>query len=126
MTEKKDFLYETRAINEDGVDGYAYVGRKDGLRVVVSSPLNELPGTNPEELLGLSLSTCFNSTVHALLKEDGLTNRSKVEVPVRLKKEPEAPGYFFEVTVQAAIEGLAIREAKEIIEQASEIGRAHV
>lgn len=115
----KDYLYETKAINKSGVNGYAYVDREDGLRVVLSSPLSDAPGTNPEELLGLSLSTCFNSTIKAIFKEKKLTNQSRVEVPVQLKKEADGSGYFFEVEVHAAIEGLSQKEAEKIVELAS-------
>lgn len=108
-------LYETRAVNEDGVNGTSYVDRKDGLSVVVSSPLSESLGTNPEELLGLSLSTCFNSTIRAILKEQGKNNQSKVEVPVQMKEETEEKGYYFDVQVEAAVEGVPLEEAEEII-----------
>lgn len=108
-------LYETRGVNEDGVNGTSYVDRKDGLSVVVSSPLSESPGTNPEELLGLSLSTCFNSTIQAILKDKGKTNQSKVEVPVQMKEETKEKGYYFDVQVEAAVEGVSLEEAEEII-----------
>lgn len=119
MTSNEKFLYETSAINKDGVNGASYIDRKDGLKVTVSSPLNDSPGTNPEELLGLSLSTCFNATIHAMLKDQNLTNQSKVEVPVQLKKEPNEPGYYFEVEVRASIEDLPIEQAADIIELSS-------
>lgn len=117
MTNQND-LYKTNAINKDGVNGYAYVDREDGLSVVVSSPLNNRPGTNPEELLGLSLSTCFNSTIKAILKEKNLKNQSRVNVPVALRNEPEEVGYYFNVEVLAAIEGLSMEKAEEIVELA--------
>lgn len=109
-------LYQTQAINTDGVDGYSYVDRKEGMRVIVSNPLNDAPGTNPEELLGLSLSTCFNATIHSVLKDKDLYNQSRVTVPVQLKKEQNQPGYYFKVEVHAAIDGLAPEEAKQIVE----------
>jgi len=81
-------LYHSTAVNGEGVRGTAYIDRKDGMSVVVSSPVSEQPGTNPEELLELSLSTCFNSTIRAILKEQEKTNKSKVSVPVHLKTVP--------------------------------------
>ncbi|WP_205617857.1 OsmC family protein [Atopococcus tabaci] len=107
-------LYETTAVNEDGVSGVAYIDRKDGLRVIVSSPTSEEPGTNPEELLGLSLSTCFNATIQSLLKARGMDRRSKVIVPIQLKREPSGVGYYFDVEIVASIEGLPIEEAEKI------------
>lgn len=114
----EESLYETTAVNVDGVGGTAYVDRKDGMRVVVSNPLSDAPGSNPEELLGLSLSTCFNSTLHSILKEQGKTNRSKVSVPVQMKEEPSEKGYYFKVEIQAAIEGASQAEAERITEAA--------
>lgn len=119
MSKNEEYLYKTSAVNEDGVNGYSYVDRPDGLRVVVSSPLNDEPGTNPEELLGLALSTCFNATIQSILKEYRMSNKSKVEIPVELRKEKAEPGYYFDVEVHAAIEGLSVDDAKEIIEISS-------
>lgn len=34
---KKDYLYETIAVNKDGVNGETYINKEDGLRVKVSS-----------------------------------------------------------------------------------------
>ncbi len=111
----KNFLYESTAVNEEGVNGQAYIKNENGLRVTVSSPLNKEPGTNPEELLGLSLSTCFHATLKAILKEQQIKTNSRVEVPVQLKKEIDQSGYYFEVTVQVAIENLDSQETSEII-----------
>lgn len=41
-------LYTTEAINDEGLEGHAYV--PDGLKVQTSSPMNDHPGTNPEQL----------------------------------------------------------------------------
>ena len=119
MSKNEEYLYNTSAVNKDGMNGYSYVDRPDGLRVVVSSPLNDDPGTNPEELLGLALSTCFNATIQAVLKEYRMTNKSKVEIPVELRKDPIAPGYYFNVEIHASIEGFSVDDAKEIIEISS-------
>lgn len=116
---KKEYLYKTTAVNTDGVNGYAYIDEEDGMRVEVSSPLNKQPGTNPEELLGLSLSTCFNSTIKAILKEKNLVNDSRVEVPVQLKIETDDSGYFFDVAIHVAIEGLDSEKADKIVTAAS-------
>lgn len=116
---KKEYLYEATAINTDGVNGHAYINQEGGLNVEVSSPLNKRPGTNPEELLGLSLSTCFNSTIKAILKEEKLANNSRVEVPVQLKREADDSGYFFEVAIHVAIENLEPELANDVMIAAS-------
>ena len=116
---KKDYLYETIAVNKDGVNGETYINKEDGLRVKVSSPLNNQIGTNPEELLGLSLSTCFNSTMKAILKEKKLVNKSRVEVKVQLKKELEGMGFLFDVLILAAIDDLEPEVIEDIVHAAS-------
>jgi organic hydroperoxide reductase OsmC/OhrA len=111
-------LFKTTVVNTEGVDGIAYVDRKDGLRVVTSSPLNDLPGTNPEELFGLALTTCLNATIQSLLKARGKENQSKVTSDIHLKREKNGIGYFFEVNVFAAIEGLSVEDAQTVVESA--------
>lgn len=111
-------LYETSVMNTDGVDGVAFVDRKDGLRVVTSSPLNGSPGTNPEELFGLALTTCLNATIQSLLKARGKDNHSKVTSDIQLKREEDGIGYFFEVAVFASVEGLPLDEAQVLVESA--------
>ena len=116
---KKDYLYETIAVNKDGINGETYINKEDGLSVKVSSPLNNQIGTNPEELLGLSLSTCFNSTIKAILKEKKLVNKSRVEVKVQLKKELEGMGFLFDVLILAAIDDLNPEVIEDIVHAAS-------
>ena len=116
---KKDYLYETIAVNKDGVNGETYINKEDGLSVKVSSPLNNQIGTNPEELLGLSLSTCFNSTIKAILKEKKLVNKNRVEVKVQLKKELEGMGFLFDVLILAAIDDLNPEVIEDIVHAAS-------
>lgn len=111
-----DSLFHTEVVNDKGLNGEAYV-KNEGFSVLTSDPLSDEPGTNPEELLGLSLSTCLNSTIQALLKGRGLANNSRVEVQVDFVKEPKG-GYFFEVLALAHIDDLPLEKAKRIIEAA--------
>lgn len=106
-------LFHTEVVNDQGLDGEAYV-KNDGLSVLTSNPLSDDPGTNPEELLGLSLSTCLNSTIQALLKGRGLEHKSRVEVQVDFVKEPKG-SYFFEVLVLAHIDDLPLEKAERIV-----------
>lgn len=111
-------LYETTVHNTDGVDGVAYVEGDKSLSVVTSSPLNDSPGTNPEELFGLALTTCLNATIESLLKARGLTHKSKVSATIQLKREDSGVGFYFQVAIAAAIENLALEEADKIIQSA--------
>ncbi|NLB99442.1 MAG: OsmC family peroxiredoxin, partial [Lactobacillales bacterium] len=79
----KDALFHTKVVNDAALEGEAYV--VDGLRVLISDPLSNEPGSNPEELFGLAWSTCLNATIQALLKGRGLDAKSRVEVDVSFK-----------------------------------------
>ena len=112
------YLFEATVHNEDGVEGTAYVEGENGLSVTVSSPTSDKPGTNPEELFGLSLTTCLNATIEALLKARGMDNRSRVTARVQLRREESGSGYYFQVYISAAIEGLELDRAKNIVQSA--------
>ena len=58
-------LYHTEVINDAGLNGHARVTLGGDLDVLTSSPLQDDPGTNPEQLLGLALATCLNATIEA-------------------------------------------------------------
>lgn len=111
-------LFETKIVNTDGVDGIAYVDKIDGLRVITSSPLSEAPGTNPEELFGLAMTTCLNATIQSLLKARGFENKSRVESEIQLKREANGIGYFFDVKLFASIEDFDLKEAEKIVDSA--------
>lgn len=108
-------LYETTAVNQDGMNGKSYL--KDGETYTVSSPLSKAEGTNPEELVGLAMSTCFNSTIKAILKEERIESASKVETTVKLHRETEEPGYYFTVDVYLGIEGMNEEKTARYVEK---------
>lgn len=109
-------LYETSAINQDGVKGETFI--KNGKSYPVSSPVSSEPGTNPEELLALAMSTCFNATVKALLKEQRKTVESRTETIVQLYREQETVGYYFDVKVLLGVESYDLNQTQEVLEAA--------
>ncbi|AVK62045.1 dihydroneopterin aldolase [Lactobacillus sp. CBA3605] len=92
-------LYTTQAVNEDGITGQAYV--PSGLAVPVSSPLSANEGSNPEQLVGLALSTCLNATLEAIEAEHHYPHQSKVVTTVQLSRDRF--GYQFWVDAQVTI-----------------------
>lgn len=99
-TMAKDVKYTTWVENEVGIQGVA--GSLDGeLAVTVSSPLKPVAGTNPEQLIGLSLATCLNATLQAEEKRQGLLHESVVRVKVEFG--PDEPGYQFWLTAYVKI-----------------------
>lgn len=113
-------LFHAEMVNENGVEGVAYV-KNDGLEVSLSSPTSPAPGTNPEELFGLSLSTCLNATIQSILKASGNNNKSRVEVQVDFVKEIKKPGYYFNIVALAQIDGLEFKEAEKYIQMAERL-----
>jgi len=109
-------LYHTEIVNDEGLNGTAFV--KDGLEFETSDPLKSTPGTNPEQLFGLSWATCLNATIEALLNGRGLTAKSKVEVHVDFSKEESGRGYFFDLKAFVAIEGLEQEVVEKIAKSA--------
>lgn len=94
-------LYNVILENNNGVNDT--VVSSSGISFDVSSPLNDLPGTNPEELIGSSWATCLNATIKAILQSRGYANvKSRVRVHVTLEKEKI--GYYFTLTAIAAID----------------------
>lgn len=116
MTESKHYIhkYETEAINRDGLNGAAYV--PNGLAVVVSDPLKETPGANPEQLLALSLSTCMAATLEAIEKENGLPHLAEVRVHVSMVKGTS--GLEFLVTARIHIPHMSHDQALDFTQQA--------
>lgn len=108
-------LYETTAVNEDGMNGKSFI--KNGETYTVSSPLSKAEGTNPEELVGLAMSTCFNSTIKAILHEERIESRTKVETTVKLHRETEELGYYFTVDVYLGIEGMNEEEVARYVKK---------
>lgn len=106
-------LYHTEVINKDGLTGYSYVNEPDGLSVKVASPIANTQGTNPEQLLGLSLATCLNATIEAEERRRGFVHQSVVMVEVDLSHD--TVGYQFFVNVKISIPHVTNEEAQDIL-----------
>ena len=106
-------LYTTEAINDEGLEGHAYV--PGGIKVQTSSPMNDHPGTNPEQLLGLSLSTCLEATLEAVEKEHGLPHTGAVRVKVAFIGARAE--YQFLVHAQVMVKGVDLDTAKAFTEE---------
>src|SRR5699024_12343781 len=68
-------LYTTDTYNEEGLAGHAYA--KEGIEVQPSTPLNDNPGTNPEQLTGMSLCTCLVGAMEVIVKEHKVDTQPK-------------------------------------------------
>ncbi|MGY5338558.1 OsmC family protein [Levilactobacillus spicheri] len=97
--EKFPPLYRTVAINDDGLESHSYV--PGGLDAPTSSPLNDRPGANPEQFVGLALSTCLNATLEAIEQRQGLPHTAQVHTIVEFARDYR--GFQFYVTAQVRI-----------------------
>ncbi|MDZ7835587.1 MAG: hypothetical protein U5K84_10055 [Alkalibacterium sp.] len=50
-----------------------------------------------------------------MLKARGMDNRSRVTARVQLRREESGIGYYFQVYISAAIEGLELDRARDIV-----------
>ncbi|KRM95351.1 redox protein, regulator of disulfide bond formation [Liquorilactobacillus aquaticus DSM 21051] len=107
----KKVLYETEAINQDGLNGKAFI--ENGLKIEVSNPRSDSPGTNPEQLLGLSLSTCMNATLQAIERKQGLEHTSEVRVKVTMVQGPT--GLEFIVKARVHIPSVSLKIAESFV-----------
>ncbi len=109
-----DISYHTVAVNDEGLEGTAYI--ENGQEIKTSSPMNNHEGFNPEQLLGLSLSTCLKATLQAIEKEKNLADTAKVHVEVGFLRR-KVPWEFL-VHARIAIPGVSLDEANEMAKSA--------
>lgn len=107
-------LYRTVANNDDGLNSRSYV--PGGLSVTTSSPFSSAQGANPEQFLGLALSTCLNATLEAIEKMRHLPHTSQVHTIVEYARDTR--GFQFYVTAQVRIPGVDQKTALEMTDLA--------
>ncbi|GAX03334.1 OsmC/Ohr family protein [Secundilactobacillus pentosiphilus] len=109
-------LYHTEAVNEKGLSGVSFIRGNEGLALGVSSSLVKGSGTNPEQLVGLAISTCFNATIQIIEQQHHLPHTSVVQTGVdQLKDET---GYKFVVRVQVMMTGVDRDQAQSLVDEA--------
>ncbi|GAA3071248.1 MULTISPECIES: OsmC family protein [Actinomycetes] len=115
-------LYTARVVNDGGTSGH--VRAAGGPSLPTASPFDAVPaegsraGADPEQLLGMTWSTCLNATLEVVLAEAGITARSRVCVEVELHRERSGVGYRFVPRAAAAVEGLRPAQARVHVEAA--------
>lgn len=107
-------LYSTVAINTEGLEGHTYI--PGGISVQTSSPMNNHPGTNPEQLLGMSLATCLKATLAAIENEHHVPQSAEVSVQVAFVGQ--SPTFEFLVHAQIKIPAVDFTTAQAFITEA--------
>ncbi|MGQ4559357.1 OsmC family protein [Levilactobacillus hammesii] len=100
--EKFPPLYRTVAANDAGLESHSYI--PGGLDVLTSHPLNDAPGANPEQFIGLALSTCLNATLEAIEERRDLPHSAQVHTIVELARDTR--GFQFYLTAEVKIPGV--------------------
>lgn len=114
---KKNPIFTTIVRNDEGLEGTAYVVGGD-FKVLTSSPTNNKPGTNPEELIGLAWSTCLNASIEYALKRRQIKNvHSEVEIQIDYLREGNSDQTYFKFKVSVLID-LPQTDAEEIAAEA--------
>ena len=109
-------LYHTEAVNEKGLSGVSFIRGNEGLALGVSSSLLKGSGTNPEQLVGLAVSTCFNASIEIIEKQHNLPHTSVVHTGVDQLKDDT--GYKFIVRIQVLMTGVDHDQAQALVDEA--------
>jgi len=118
MNELKQ-IYETVITNKEGTKGIATAD--NGLTFDLAPVLKaDLEHTNPEQLIGAAWATCLNSAIISIIRSKRLTNKSRVDVKVKLWLHP-VERYSFTLDCFAAIEDLDTTTTKEIVDYAHKL-----
>ncbi|AKP63754.1 OsmC family protein [Levilactobacillus koreensis] len=112
--EKFPPLYRTVANNDDGLESHSYV--PGGLDVLTSHPLEDAPGANPEQFIGLALSTCLNATLEAIEKKRELPHTSQVHTIVEMARDRR--GFQFYLTAEVKLPGVDAETANAMVDLA--------
>lgn len=106
-------LYQTVVENTEGIHGHAKVISGGDSDILTSNPIQDTPGTNPEQLIGLALATCLNATIEAEEKRRYLPHKSSVRVGIKMGFDD--PGFQFWLDAQVKIPQVDHKEAEEIL-----------
>lgn len=109
--EKFPPLYRTVANNDDGLNSHSYV--PNGLDATTSDPLSDRPGANPEQFIGLALSTCLNATLEAIEQRRDMPHTSQVHTIVEMARDRR--GFQFYVTAQIKLPGVDQATAEAMV-----------
>lgn len=109
-------LYHTEAVNEKGLSGVSFIRGNESLALGVSSSLVKGAGTNPEQLIGLAVSTCFNATIEIIERMHNLPHKSVVHTGVDQLKDDT--GYQFIVRIQILMAGVDHDQARALVDEA--------
>lgn len=113
--------YETTMINEGGRNGFVYAPGKS-TKYVIKAPGTDPTetSTNPEQLFAAGYSSCFNSALELVLKQDKIQANSTVKATVSLYSDGPTD-FYIGVALFGHIDGLNPEETQHYLEAAHAI-----
>lgn len=110
-------LYSGNVIVTGGRNGAAK--SSDGkLDIELTSPGSKGNGTNPEQLLAAGWSACFIGAMHLASAKIGITLPAELSVNTSVDLATNDDGFFLQAHLQILLPGLAIEEARKVVETA--------
>lgn len=124
MAEEAKVLYHTAAVNKGGrAGGESHL--KDGSYSVKIALPKELGGSgngqNPEQLMALAYSACFNAALGVAMKEEKVKGETQVTADVYLKDDPGSVTFRLTVVITIAVEGQDLETVRKLGERAHEV-----
>lgn len=110
-------LYSGNVIVTGGRNGEAK--SSDGkLDIELTSPGSKGNGTNPEQLLAAGWSACFIGAMHLAAAKTGVDLPSDLSLNASVDLATNDDGFFLQAHLQILLPGLAIDEARKVVEMA--------
>lgn len=110
-------LYSGNVVVTGGRNGEAK--SSDGkLDIELTSPGSKGNGTNPEQLLAAGWSACFIGAMHLASAKIGITLPADLSVNTSVDLATNDDGFFLQAHLQILLPGLAIDEARKVVETA--------
>lgn len=117
-------IYETTAINTGGRDGISYL-TDDSMEVKIRTPKamgGDGEGTNPEQLFALGFSACFNGMLENVKTDEGITDKSLVELTVKFYKKPKGHhDLILGAEILVAVENQPLDKVQELAEKTHQL-----
>ncbi|MDR6372103.1 Ohr subfamily peroxiredoxin [Chryseobacterium bernardetii] len=110
-------LYSGNVVVTGGRNGEAK--SSDGkLDIELTSPGSKGNGTNPEQLLAAGWSACFIGAMHLASAKIGITLPAGLSVNTSVDLATNDDGFFLQAHLQILLPGLAIDQARKVVETA--------
>ncbi|BAL62575.1 organic hydroperoxide resistance protein [Melissococcus plutonius] len=113
-------VYETEIINVGGRAGEVHSPNNDFSYKVTSPGTKKDHATNPEQLFAAAYSTCFNSALISVMKQEKVQGESTVDAHITLDNDPNT-GYQLAARLDVEIKGVDQQETERLAKMAHQV-----